>query len=129
MHRLLLGLPVALLVIASPVLAQRQNPAMLRDFSNADPAKKSGNGGKFVTTTGAQISGRCVMIDANGNHVGDAYPCLSPPPDCTGANVALQYTTAAGFSCVSIAVGGGGAILLNAGGDLLLNGSGDILLN
>lgn len=35
----------------------------------------SGNGTSVVTTTGTQTSGRCVEIDANGNHVAAAAGC------------------------------------------------------
>jgi hypothetical protein len=35
----------------------------------------SGNGTTVVTTTGAQTSGKCVKIDANGNHVADTVAC------------------------------------------------------
>lgn len=37
----------------------------------------SGNTTQFVTTTGSQTSGRCVKIDANGNHIQDAAACVS----------------------------------------------------
>lgn len=37
----------------------------------------SGNTTTFVTTTGTQTSGRCVTIDANGNHVADSAACGS----------------------------------------------------
>ncbi|MGE3784217.1 MAG: beta strand repeat-containing protein, partial [Alphaproteobacteria bacterium] len=43
--------------------------------TSAKLASKSGNGTTIVTTTGAQTSGKCVTIDANGNHVADANPC------------------------------------------------------
>jgi hypothetical protein len=36
---------------------------------------KSGNGTDLATTTGAQTSGDCVEIDANGNHVASGDPC------------------------------------------------------
>lgn len=35
----------------------------------------SGNTTQFVTTTGTQTSGRCVKIDASGNHVADSAAC------------------------------------------------------
>ena len=35
----------------------------------------SGNGTSVVTTTGTQTSGRCVQIDANGNHIAAAAAC------------------------------------------------------
>lgn len=37
----------------------------------------SGNGAILVTSTGTQTSGRCVEIDANGNHVAAAAGCNS----------------------------------------------------
>lgn len=37
----------------------------------------SGNGTTVVTTTGTQTAGRCVVIDANGNHVADSGSCGS----------------------------------------------------
>jgi hypothetical protein len=36
---------------------------------------RSGNTTAFVTTTGSQTSGRCVEIDANGNHIQSAAAC------------------------------------------------------
>lgn len=36
---------------------------------------KSGNGADLATTAGAQTSGDCVEIDANGNHVASGAPC------------------------------------------------------
>lgn len=36
---------------------------------------RSGNTTQFVTTTGSQTSGRCVEIDANGNHIQSAAAC------------------------------------------------------
>lgn len=38
---------------------------------------RSGNTTAFVTTTGTQTSGRCVEIDANGNHIAAAAACGS----------------------------------------------------
>lgn len=40
-------------------------------------ASPSGNGISLVTTTGAQTSGDCVTIDANGNHVAAGAACGS----------------------------------------------------
>ena len=40
-------------------------------------ATLSGNGTTLASTTGAQTSGRCVQIDANGNHVAAAGACGS----------------------------------------------------
>lgn len=45
---------------------------------------RSGNTTAFVTTTGTQTSGRCVTIDASGNHIADAAGC--------GASAALSST-------------------------------------
>jgi hypothetical protein len=36
---------------------------------------RSGNTTTYVTTTGTQTSGRCVVIDASGNHVADTGSC------------------------------------------------------
>lgn len=38
---------------------------------------RSGNTTAYVTTTGVQTSGRCVEIDANGNHIAAAAACGS----------------------------------------------------
>lgn len=38
---------------------------------------RSGNTTQYVTTTGAQTSGDCVKIDANGNHVANGSACGS----------------------------------------------------
>lgn len=91
-------LPLALAIMAvipigaAQAQSHRPPPAMLRDFSNADPGKKSGNGDKMVTTKDAQISGRCVQIDSNGNHISAAYPCSGgpAPTTCGGENGAVD---------------------------------------
>lgn len=40
---------------------------------------RSGNTTAVVTTTGSQTSGRCVEIDANGNHIQSSGGCTSTP--------------------------------------------------
>lgn len=47
---------------------------------------RSGNTTAFVTTTGTQTSGRCVEIDASGNHIAAAAACSSG----SGANTSLS---------------------------------------
>lgn len=49
----------------------------LQDIGTGSLKTKSGNGATVVTTTGAQTSGRCVEIDANGNHIAAAAGCGS----------------------------------------------------
>lgn len=50
---------------------------------------RSGNTTAFVTTTGTQTLGRCVEIDANGNHIAAAGPCVN-----TAVPVCSKYTVA-----------------------------------
>jgi hypothetical protein len=45
---------------------------------------RSGNTTQYVTTTGAQTSGDCVKIDANGNHVANGSACGSGSLDING---------------------------------------------
>jgi len=47
---------------------------------------RSGNTTAFVTTTGAQTAGRCVEIDASGNHVQSAS-------GCAGGGITIGSTT------------------------------------
>lgn len=51
---------------------------------------RSGNTTAFVTTAGSQTSGRCVEIDANGNHIASAAGCNTG----SGANAALSNLAA-----------------------------------
>lgn len=53
------------------------NLPMIGGGAGAAPSvgTRSGNTTAFVTTTGAQTSGKCVTIDANGNHVADSAAC------------------------------------------------------
>lgn len=50
----------------------------------------SGNGTTVVTTTGSQTSGRCVEIDANGNHVPAAAGCGSATGDVSGGSTSTD---------------------------------------
>jgi hypothetical protein len=53
------------------------NLPMIGGGAGAAPSvgTRSGNTTAFVTTTGTQTSGKCVTIDANGNHVADSAAC------------------------------------------------------
>lgn len=53
---------------------------------------RSGNTTAYVTTTGAQTSGDCVKIDANGNHIANGSACGG------GGSSALSSITAAAAS-------------------------------
>lgn len=55
------------------------NAPVIGGGAGSSPAvgTKSGNTTTFVTTTGTQTSGRCVEIDANGNHIAAAAACGS----------------------------------------------------
>jgi len=58
---------------------------------------RSGNTTQFVTTTGTQTSGRCVEIDANGNHIASAAGCavgtLNGARAYNNANLSISNTT------------------------------------
>jgi hypothetical protein len=56
---------------------------------------RSGNTTQYVTTTGAQTSGDCVKIDANGNHVANGSSCGTGGGTST-SNGALYTSTPAG---------------------------------
>jgi len=55
--------------------AQGQEVWAVADLSDA--TAKSGTGTLLASTTGTQTSGRCVEIDANGNHIAAAAACGS----------------------------------------------------
>lgn len=79
---------------------------------------RSGNTTAFVTTTGAQTSGDCVKIDANGNHVANGSACggagvgyvilvtadnasfnpADATPYCEGINANNRQTTCTGVT-------------------------------
>ncbi len=67
---------------------------------------RSGNTTAFVTTTGAQTSGDCVEIDANGNHVASGAACgggggggsITYCADATGSTTAYTCPSATGYS-------------------------------
>ncbi len=65
--------------------------------TSAKLASKSGNGTTVVTTTGAQTSGKCVTIDANGNHVADASACGGAGASPGGSSGDIQYNNAGAF--------------------------------
>ena len=50
--------------------------------------------GNVVRTTGSQTSGRCVEIDASGNHIQSANPCGSGAGGTAGAPLFVQTATA-----------------------------------
>lgn len=55
---------------------------------------RSGNTTAFVTTTGAQTSGDCVEIDANGNHVASGAACGTGGGSGNGALILVEEKTA-----------------------------------
>ena len=57
----------------------------------------SGNTTQVVTTTGAQTSGKCVTIDASGNHVADANACGGAGASPGGSSGDIQYNNAGAF--------------------------------
>lgn len=63
-------------VLASSV-ALGANLPIIGGGAGATPTTgtRSGNTTAFVTTTGTQTSGRCVVIDGSGNHVADTGAC------------------------------------------------------
>ncbi len=64
---------------------------------------RSGNTTQFVTTTGVQTSGKCVEIDANGNHIPSALGCNAATgtgdvvgPATATDNAVARYDTGTG---------------------------------
>lgn len=57
---------------------------------------RSGNTTAFVTTTGAQTSGRCVEIDASGNHIAAAAGCAAGAGTVTSVDATGGLQTASG---------------------------------
>ena len=117
-----------LALVVLPAAAQSSGaPGMLRDFSNARPENKSGNGSVFATTTGAQTSGRCVQIDANGNHIAAPEPCRSLvlPTSCTGLPNGAIYNNGG----IPAICGAGSSLAINGGGCLAINGGGCLGIN
>lgn len=58
---------------------------------------RSGNTTAYVTTTGTQTSGRCVEIDASGNHIAAAAACSSASaPAFSAQNASTQSGITAG---------------------------------
>jgi len=55
---------------------------------------RSGNTTQVVTTTGSQTSGRCVEIDASGNHIQSAAGCGSGTGGTAGSPLFVQTATA-----------------------------------
>lgn len=68
---------------------------------------RSGNTTAFVTTTGAQTSGRCVEIDASGNHIAGAAACG------TGAGT-VTVVGAGALTSTALVTGGGTTTLQTA---------------
>lgn len=73
---------------------------------------KSGNTTVFVTTTGAQTSGNCVSIDANGNHIASGGACggfnsITTVQRLTSGTGAT-YTPTAGTQYIRVTIKGGG---------------------
>lgn len=58
---------------------------------------RSGNTTAYVTTTGAQTSGDCVKIDANGNHVANGSACGSGGGSPGGADTQVQFNDSGSF--------------------------------
>lgn len=68
---------------------------------------RSGNTTTYVTTTGAQTSGRCVEIDANGNHIAAAAGC----PAGSGT---VTVVGAGSLTSAALVTGGGTTTLQTA---------------
>jgi hypothetical protein len=88
----------------------------------------SGNGAVLVTSTGAQTSGRCVQIDANGNHAAASAACGVGTVNSGTANQMAYYSaSAAAVSGNANATISGGALTLgvstSALGSLVLSGN------
>jgi len=62
---------------------------------------RSGNTTTFVTTTGTQVSGHCVSIDANGNYVDSGVVGCGGGGTPGGATTTLQYNNAGAFGGVT----------------------------
>lgn len=71
----------------------------------------SGTGTALVTTTGAQTSGRCVEIDANGNHIASGA-------GCGGAGSAFNDITSGTNTTAAMVVGTGGSLGVSGSGTI-----------
>ncbi len=58
---------------------------------------RSGNTTAYVTTTGAQTSGDCVKIDANGNHVANGSACGGAGGSPGGSDTQVQFNDSSSF--------------------------------
>lgn len=88
---------------------------------------RSGNTTAFVTTTGTQTSGRCVEIDANGNHIAAAAACGSGGGSGTinsGATNTIPKYTASTTIDDSLLSDDGTTLTYTGSGGFSLTGSG-----
>lgn len=90
-------------------VVQSNGTDILEDYitvSNIAAGNLTGNGTKFVTSTGSQTSGNLVSIDSNGNHVASGI-ALSGLPSLSGTNSWSGANTFAGATNIN----GGGALV------------------
>jgi hypothetical protein len=80
---------------------------------------RSGNTTAFVTTTGAQTGGRCVEIDANGNHIAAAAGCAAG----TGT---VSVVGAGALTSTALVTGGGTTTLQTPAATATMDASGNI---
>lgn len=81
--------------VISSSAALTANLPVIGGGAGAAPAvgTRSGNTTAYVTTTGTQTSGRCVQIDANGNHVAASGSCNVSSGITVGSTTVNSGTT------------------------------------
>lgn len=82
---------------------------------------RSGNTTQYVTTTGTQTSGRCVEIDANGNHIAASGTCASGGGSTSGNYISVNGSDYFGgdFFAVTRPTSAGSFAWTNQGGATL----------
>ncbi len=80
---------------------------------------RSGNTTAFVTTTGAQTSGDCVKIDANGNHVANGSACA-------GGSGTVTVVGAGSLTSTALVTGGGSQTIQTPAATATMDSSGNI---
>ncbi len=92
--------------------------------THATVGTRSGNTTQYVTTTGAQTSGDCVKIDANGNHIANGSACgggsgtvtsIATTSPITGGTITATGTIACATCVTSAASLTSTAIVTGAG--------------
>lgn len=118
--------------------ATANTPTIFNGTKGLASGSYSGNTTQVVTTTGAQTSGNCVKIDANGNHVDAGAACGSGSGSGTVTSVAASVPAFLSISgspvttsgTLAIGLSGTALPVLNGGsGTTTSTGSGNVVLS